>query len=168
MIRLVRRPDDPDDPCPIDLSQLRKPKSLNVRVYVMDGRNLVPKDANGASDPYMYLKLGGQNISDRSNFLPETLHPQFFRCYEMTTTLPGASRLELQVYDHDWITSDELIGETVMDLEDRWFEPRWRFLGKQFETQDRYRPKPVEERTLWVKNSSSQQGMVRVWVDIMT
>lgn len=58
MIRLIRRPDDPDDPCPIDLAQLRKAKSLNVRVYVMDGRNLMPKDGNGASDPYMYMRLG--------------------------------------------------------------------------------------------------------------
>ena len=36
------------------------------------------------------------------------------------------------MWDHDFsIISDDLIGETMVDLTDRWFDKRWQSLGKQ-------------------------------------
>jgi len=34
-----------------------------------------------------------------------------------------------QVWDHDRFTGDDFIGETVIDLEDRWFDEDWQKLG---------------------------------------
>lgn len=32
---------------------------------------------------------------------------------------------QIEVMDYDDIGGDELIGRTVIDLEDRWFDQRW-------------------------------------------
>ena len=41
--------------------------------------------------------------------------------FEFEATFPVDSYLRVQVYDYDIITSNELIGETVIDLENRLF-----------------------------------------------
>ncbi|CAM9803430.1 unnamed protein product, partial [Hapterophycus canaliculatus] len=38
--------------------------------------------------------------------------------------LPSSSA-QIDVMDYDDIGGDELIGRTVVDLEDRWFDQRW-------------------------------------------
>ena len=42
------------------------------------------------------------------------------RCFEIEATFPLDSKLTVQVYDWDLIGSDDLIGETVIDLENRY------------------------------------------------
>ena len=36
-------------------------------------------------------------------------------------SLPGTSSLEIEVYDMDEFSFDDLIGKTTVHLEDRWF-----------------------------------------------
>jgi len=48
------------------------------------------------------------------------------------------------------------MGETIIDLEDRWYHPKWTALS----------PKPVEARTLLKKGSNTSQGLVYLWTDI--
>jgi hypothetical protein len=124
-------------------------------------------DSNGTSDPYITVSLGKERISDRSNYLPKTLEPKFYRRFDIVTRLPGPSRLELGVWDYDLISFDDCIGTTVIDLEDRVFEQRWNAIGKEYQTNDRFAPRPIEERTLWSPTSTTSQGTIRTWVDII-
>jgi Ca2+-dependent lipid-binding protein len=39
---------------------------------------------------------------------------------------PGAQPLEIEVFDYDDLFGDELIGKTVIDLDDRQFSPDWK------------------------------------------
>ena len=50
----------------------------------------------------------------------------------MDTELPGTSQLIVDVMDKDTIGSDDLIGSTVIDLEDRWFDQNWQIWGREF------------------------------------
>lgn len=70
-----------------------------------------------------------------------------------------------QVFDHDRFGSHELIGQTSIDLEDRWFSRNWHNLESQdsFATEKRQTEgpfKPLEVRDLMVPTSSNPQGQV--------
>ena len=165
LVRLMR---NKDEPCPLDLDSLLKPKPYVVRLYVLNAFGVQPMDSSGTSDCYLKVKLGKEKINDSKNYIPTTTEPEFFKMYELTATLPGASQLEVEMWDHDMITSDDFIGRTVIDLEDRLFDSRWGNLGQEEESDTRYRPKPVEERSLWSSTSKVSQGTLRCWVDILT
>ena len=45
----------------------------------------------------------------------------FARCFEFEATFPQDSILTIQVYDWDLLGSDDLIGETKIDLENRFY-----------------------------------------------
>ena len=159
-----------------------QPKDYVVRVYVLKGTKIVGKDANGKSDPYLTVKLGKQKVSDmgvkkkhwdrdypyEERYLDATNEPEFFRSYELTCKLPGSSTLDVQCWDHDTISFDDLIGHTSIDLEDRWFNQQWQKLGTKFQTDQRLALKPANLRTLWAPTSANPQGYLQMWVDILT
>lgn len=100
------------------------PENINhdmvIRIYIVRACDLQALDSDGKSDPYVSLSAGKKKVNDRKNYIPKTLNPQFGRCYELSVRLPIDSELIIKVYDHDLIGFDELIGETRIDLEDRW------------------------------------------------
>jgi Ca2+-dependent lipid-binding protein len=68
--------------------------------------------------------------------------------YELKTTLPGISQLHVQLWDKDTFVADDLIGETIIDLENRFFSKIWRNLPYV----------PVEKRELFVSSSELSRG----------
>lgn len=61
----------------------------------------------------------------------------------MTTYLPGPSMLKIQMWDYDNLFSDDKIGTTTIDLEDRFFSNKWQ----------RLKYKPIETRKIYHKSS---------------
>lgn len=76
----------------------------------------------------------------------------------MTTSLPGNCLLQIQVMDHHDLSSDSVIGETLIDLENRWFSKKWRKL----------KDKPIETRDIFSPICSIATGRVRVFVEIIS
>nr|XP_053653209.1 myoferlin-like [Cherax quadricarinatus] len=114
-------PDDSEEP-PLILDGFPSPSPQEVvaRVYVVLGQDLAPKDAGGSSDPYIVVKLGKMMKTSKDNYRPNTLNPLFGEVFEVAGTLPLHKDLLVQVWDRDLITSDDLIGETTIDLENRY------------------------------------------------
>uniref|UniRef100_A0A3P9PXD5 Myoferlin n=1 Tax=Poecilia reticulata TaxID=8081 RepID=A0A3P9PXD5_POERE len=94
------------------------PQECLVRIYVVRGIDLQPKDTNGLCDPYIKITLGRKTIDDRDNYKPNTLNPEF-GMFELSCFLPLETDLKIAVFDFDLLSRDEKVGETVIDLENR-------------------------------------------------
>jgi len=128
-----------------------------VRVYILDAFGLAPKDAYSQSDPYVRVKLGKKEwYNDSANYQMDNPDPKIYKMFELETALPGDSLLKIQFFDHDDVFSDQKIGQTVIDLEDRFFSNKWLSLKE----------KPIETRALYSKITKVAQGGVRLWVEI--
>ncbi|XP_071507429.1 myoferlin-like [Diadema antillarum] len=90
-----------------------------VRVYVVRAHQLCPMDRNGLSDPYVIVSLGNKKQDDNENYVPNTLDPFFGRLFEIKTVLPIHKDLVITVMDRDLLSRDDMIGQTVIDLENR-------------------------------------------------
>uniref|UniRef100_A0A665W8Z6 Myoferlin n=1 Tax=Echeneis naucrates TaxID=173247 RepID=A0A665W8Z6_ECHNA len=120
--RVYPLPDDPGvAPPPRQFRELPDsgPQQCVVRIYVVRAIDLQPKDNNGRCDPYIKISLGKNTIEDRDHYIPNTISPVFGRMFEMTCFLPQDKDLKISVYDYDLLSRDEKVGETVIDLENR-------------------------------------------------
>jgi hypothetical protein len=134
-----------------------------VRVYVLRALELRPVGSDGLANPYLVASLGPKNIGNASEAIKGTLYPPFYRTFEFKPALPGASSLTLRVMHHNDNPlpgqKDSLIGETVIDLEDRWFSEEWQ--------KCRAMP-PLERRALVLKLGAAAQGKLEMLVEILS
>ncbi|XP_056404371.1 fer-1-like protein 4 [Hyla sarda] len=98
-----------------------RPVKVLVRVYIVKATNLSPADPNGKADPYVVVKVGEQTMDSKERYIPKQLNPVFGEVFDMTISFPVESELTVSIFDHDLIGSDDLIGETKLDLENRFY-----------------------------------------------
>lgn len=95
-------------------------------------------------------------FNEVDNYQNDQPNPKFNKRYDFNVTFPGAPPLVIEAYDYDLLFGDDLIGKTVIDLDDRFFNPKWVSIEE----------KPVETRELYHKSSMMNQGVLDCWVDI--
>jgi hypothetical protein len=96
------------------------PEECVIRVYVIRAMGLQPQDIGGKSDPYMKIQIGKTCIKDSDNYIPNSLDPIFGKMFELTATIPLDHILKVSVMDYDRLSADDVIGETMIDLENRY------------------------------------------------
>ncbi|XP_070091861.1 otoferlin isoform X11 [Equus caballus] len=97
------------------------PINVLVRIYVVRATDLHPADINGKADPYIAIRLGKTDIRDKENYISKQLNPVFGKSFDVEASFPMESMLTVAVYDWDLVGTDDLIGETKIDLENRFY-----------------------------------------------
>ncbi|XP_065822033.1 multiple C2 and transmembrane domain-containing protein 1 isoform X4 [Labrus bergylta] len=99
------------------LSELHRKSQLwrgIVSIALIEGRNLIPMDPNGLSDPYVKFRLGPQKY--RSKTVPKTLSPQWREQFDLHLYEETGGVLEITVWDKDTGRRDDFIGRCQLDL----------------------------------------------------
>lgn len=65
------------------------------------------------------VSIGKDLFDDRENAVDDVTEVDLYKLVEFNIELPGFSQLQIEVMDKDDIGSDDLIGKTIIDLEDR-------------------------------------------------
>ncbi|KAM9820973.1 multiple C2 and transmembrane domain-containing protein 1-like [Neosynchiropus ocellatus] len=85
-----------------------------ANIALIEGRNLIPMDSNGLSDPYVKFRLGQQKY--RSKTVSKTLCPQWREQFDLHLYEETGGVLELTVWDRDTGRKDDFIGRCQVDL----------------------------------------------------
>ncbi|KAJ8304732.1 hypothetical protein KUTeg_018315 [Tegillarca granosa] len=101
-----------------------------VTIVLVEGRDLMPMDDNGFSDPYVKFRLGPEKY--KSKHKSKTLNPKWLEQFDLRLFDDQNKQLELTVYDHDVTGKDDFMGsgtsgaETISDLANYTANPRER------------------------------------------
>ncbi|KAL2033109.1 hypothetical protein VTO58DRAFT_106281 [Aureobasidium pullulans] len=102
--------------------------NLVLRVQVLEGRNLAPKDKNGTSDPYLVITLG--DAREATSVIDKTLNPKWNQTFDLPISGISSLLLEGVCWDKDRFSKDYM-GEFDVALEDIFTngqtaqEPKW-------------------------------------------
>ena len=103
-------------------SRLVATGNIKLQLLVLSGRNLVPKDSNGLSDPYVTVKLktnSGERLAldqrQATRFLPETLNPVWCESFQFNAA--AVDVLCIKVWDKDTLGHDAM-GELSLTVSD--------------------------------------------------
>jgi Ca2+-dependent lipid-binding protein len=127
-----------------------------IRLYIIDCYELAKRDLYSESDPYLVIKINEITINERDNYQNNEPNPGFYCHYDFGVVFPGWTPLKIQLWDYDTIFGDDFIGETIIDVEDRYFSSEWQSI----------KDKPIEYRQLSHPSSQASQGGIRLWLEI--
>ncbi|XP_069813850.1 protein piccolo [Dendropsophus ebraccatus] len=126
----------------------------NLIIHILQARNLVPRDNNGYSDPFVkvYLLPGRgqvmvvQNASAeykrRTKYVQKSLNPEWNQTViykSISMEQLKKKTLEVTVWDYDRFSSNDFLGEVLIDLSNTSYldnMPRWYPLKEQSESID--------------------------------
>ncbi|MCQ2817643.1 MAG: hypothetical protein MJ252_10295 [archaeon] len=130
---------------------------INCRVYILKMNLIANLDKGSENDPYIKIYLGDKLIFNESdNYVEDNNHPEWNKCYDIPCEMPGSGALRIECWDYDPFISDDFIGQTVIDLEDRFFCQRWQALEN----------KPIEVRPLIHPDRKGEQGDISLWLEM--
>jgi hypothetical protein len=150
-------------------------KDLVIRIYILSAEGLSPQASDSQLTSYVWSTVAGDEKSstydpsfsfkDQSTVRSHTVFPDFNVVHKYTkSSFPEHSQLTVKVVERCTNFAvgkqDEVVGSTMIDLENRFFHPNYKKMVKDEVT-------PVEARPLFAVGSSFGRGHVRLWIDIL-
>ena len=134
-------------------------KPMVARVYIINAEQLVTDNLKRFS-AYLKVRTGrgeGYEKVDIASKKERDINPAFYKVYELKVSFPSNPILTVELWDEN-VLRDSLIGSTNLDLSFRYFSEKWQ----------KYDLKPIERRSLWNPVSSNPQGLLKMWVEILS
>lgn len=94
------------------LSSFKATTGRTIKVVVEEGRNLVAKDKDGNSDPYVLLQYG--KTVRKTKTVRRNISPSWNQTFEFAE-ISGGEYLKIKCFDADWII-DETLGTAQVNL----------------------------------------------------
>jgi len=101
-------------------NQTNNTSPLKLVIVCVSGQNLIPKDSNGLSDPFVVVRLLSQKI--KTSVIERSLNPEWNETFEFDLTgVDVNSELSFTVYDkdpvgHDYMGDYLLLVKDALDL----------------------------------------------------
>ena len=92
----------------------------------------------------MVVTCGDKVSNGRNKYQIDQPNPEFYEMYEFHARCPGSHPIVIEAYDYDDLFGDDLIGKTVIDIDERQFSQEWKAIDN----------KPIEYRELYHPSSS--------------
>ncbi|XP_024367662.1 FT-interacting protein 3 [Physcomitrium patens] len=83
-------------------------------IRVVRARNLMGKDNNGLSDPYVRISVGP--VKTETRIIPRTLNPEWNQSFAIGRDKIQGGACELSVWDADKLSKDDFLGGFMIDL----------------------------------------------------
>ena len=104
----------------------------NFEITFVEGKDLLAKDTNGFSDPYILIQKDQPGIFGipkkglKTHKKKKTLNPVWNQSFQLQCDPKQCSILKFEVYDYDFIGSDDFLGNGEIHLE--WMaNPKFKF-----------------------------------------
>lgn len=101
--------------------QLMVEQQCFVTLYVLDAWDLASRDIGSESDPFIRVTCGTDTISTVDNYFEDENSPRFHNTFDFSAIFPGTSHINLEIVDYDDLFGNDVIGNTIIDLEDRFY-----------------------------------------------
>ncbi|KAF8822765.1 putative heat shock protein DnaJ pfj4 [Cardiosporidium cionae] len=99
----------------------------------------------------------------RGSMRQQTHNPEFFLLFERDVIFPEQSQVTIAVWSSQEIYGnrrESFIGETEIDLEERWFSEKWQLMMRKNQI-------PMEYRKLKRGGEDQSQGTLELWVELI-
>ncbi|XP_025425766.1 multiple C2 and transmembrane domain-containing protein [Sipha flava] len=93
---------------------LRKYDYFQLRIHLKKGKDLIARDKNGLSDPYVKFKIGGRQIY-KSKTVNKSLNPTWDETFTHLLDDPFEP-IQIKVFDYDWGLQDDFMGAAQVTL----------------------------------------------------
>mmetsp|Transcript_40620 Transcript_40620/g.91210 ORF Transcript_40620/g.91210 Transcript_40620/m.91210 type:complete len:1406 (+) Transcript_40620:175-4392(+) len=155
------------------VEKFKASKQLVVRAYILSADGLLPVSGSSDVSTYIWCKLTTDetdhehSIRDQSSVRKHTLHPEFNKTQVFQKVqLPEHNLLQVSVMEvvpAGFVSAggENVIGSTTIDLEDRWFQQKYKQMVESGTV-------PIESRGIRSPDSAFIKGHVRLWVDVMS
>ncbi|XP_053641513.1 multiple C2 and transmembrane domain-containing protein isoform X6 [Cherax quadricarinatus] len=85
-----------------------------VTIVLVEGKNLLPMDPDGTSDPYVKFRLGNEKYKSKIEL--HTLSPKWLEQFDFHLFEDQSQILEITVWDKDVRSKDDFMGKCSVDI----------------------------------------------------
>ena len=139
--------------------------NIKFSLTAIEAKELISADSNGLSDPYFKIPHKQRGVVDlpkktnRTKTVMKTLNPTWNHTFEVEFNPQACNKLDIAVYDYDYIGKDDLLGTGEINLQ-------WMITGGQ-DTFEEWIPLKVTTKDKKTKlQQTIQKGSVHVKLQV--